>query len=80
MRALARLLVLAVLVASDELLRAIEGARTSLVNLRDLPDEQLDKLEAKLVTLGKRAGVSTLRSASLSPDAPAPAPSDAQAP
>jgi low affinity Fe/Cu permease len=44
----------------DELLRAIKGARTGLVNLSDLTDEELDKLEAELVNLGRRAGVGVL--------------------
>jgi low affinity Fe/Cu permease len=47
----------------DELLRAIEGARTGLVNLGELPDEALDKLEAELTNAGRRAGVRSLRNA-----------------
>jgi low affinity Fe/Cu permease len=48
----------------DELLRAIEGARTGLVNLSDLTDEELDKLEAELLNLGRRAGVGALTTTS----------------
>lgn len=49
----------------DELLRAIEGARTGLVNLSDLSDEELDKLEAELLNLGRRAGVRALPTSSI---------------
>ena len=49
----------------DELLRAIEGARTGFVNLSDLSDEELDKLEAELLNLGRRAGVRALPTSSV---------------
>jgi low affinity Fe/Cu permease len=39
----------------DELLRAVSGARTAMVNLKDLPDEQLRKLETAFERLGKIA-------------------------
>jgi low affinity Fe/Cu permease len=39
----------------DELLRAVSGARTAMVNLKDLPDEELRKLEAAFERLGKIA-------------------------
>ena len=35
----------------DELLRAIEGARTHLANVGDLPDEELEKLEGEFRSL-----------------------------
>src|SRR5581483_3854692 len=38
----------------DELLRAIEGARTGLVNLESLSDEDLDQLQREFERLGKR--------------------------
>jgi low affinity Fe/Cu permease len=51
----------------DELLRAIEGARTGFVNLSDLSDEELDKLEAELLNLGRRAGVDVLSATATTP-------------
>ena len=39
----------------DELLRAIEGARTGLVNLNELSDEDLEQLEGQFRDLGQRA-------------------------
>jgi low affinity Fe/Cu permease len=39
----------------DELLRAVEQARTSMVNLDELTDEELAKLEADFKRLGKDA-------------------------
>ena len=56
----------------DELLRAIEGARTGFANLSDLTDEELDKLEAELVNLGRRAGVGSLSAASRTGDGKQP--------
>ena len=41
----------------DELLRAIDGARTGLVNVEQLPDEELDRLCSELERLGRIAGV-----------------------
>ena len=41
----------------DELLRAIDGARTGLVNVEKLPDEELDRLCHELERLGRIAGV-----------------------
>ena len=41
----------------DELLRAIDGARTGLVNVEKLPDEELDRLCRELERLGRLAGV-----------------------
>ena len=38
----------------DETLRAIRGARNSLIALEDLPDEELDRLEAEMRAI--RAG------------------------
>jgi low affinity Fe/Cu permease len=39
----------------DELLRAIRGARTGLVNLNQLSDEELEELESQFQKLGQRA-------------------------
>jgi low affinity Fe/Cu permease len=41
----------------DELLRSIEKARTSMVNLQDLSDEELTALEADFRRLGRAKGV-----------------------
>jgi low affinity Fe/Cu permease len=41
----------------DELLRAVEGARTGMVNLNALSDEQLLALERELEKLGEREGL-----------------------
>jgi low affinity Fe/Cu permease len=45
----------------DELLRAVQGARTGFVNIGDLSDDDLQKIERELQRLGKREGVSPLR-------------------
>jgi len=45
----------------DELLRAIEGARTGLADLSELSDEEVEHLEHELIALARKAGVSTLR-------------------
>lgn len=60
----------------DELLRAIEGARTGFVNLSDLTDEELDKLEAELLNLGRRAGVGALTTSSKASGAEGRAPAE----
>jgi low affinity Fe/Cu permease len=39
----------------DELIRALEGARNHLVDLEDLSDEELKKLETQFQSLRKRA-------------------------
>ncbi|MEJ7669076.1 MAG: low affinity iron permease family protein [Casimicrobiaceae bacterium] len=39
----------------DELLRGVEGARTGLVNLEKLSDDDLVQLEKEFERLGKRA-------------------------
>jgi len=44
----------------DELLRAIEGARTGLADLQELTDEEVDTLERELVNLARKAGVGSL--------------------
>lgn len=41
----------------DELLRAIEGARTGLVNLESLSDEDLGQLQREFERLGRRDAV-----------------------
>jgi low affinity Fe/Cu permease len=38
----------------DELLRAVENARDTIINCADLSDEELQALEADLQELGKR--------------------------
>ncbi|MDB6038463.1 MAG: hypothetical protein JWM99_2304 [Verrucomicrobiales bacterium] len=38
----------------DELIHAIDGARNKLVNLENLSDEELEKLESEFAKLGKR--------------------------
>src|SRR5690349_14003224 len=40
----------------DELLRAIKGARTELINLKDLSDDELEKLESAFDRLARYAG------------------------
>jgi low affinity Fe/Cu permease len=44
----------------DELLRAIEGARTGLADLGDLSDEEIDQIERELVEVARKAGVDAL--------------------
>jgi low affinity Fe/Cu permease len=44
----------------DELLRALDGARTGLVNVEELPDEELDRIFHELERLGRIAGVPKL--------------------
>ncbi len=39
----------------DELLRAVQGAETSLANLEDLEEEELDRLKARYLALAKQA-------------------------
>jgi low affinity Fe/Cu permease len=45
----------------DELLRAIEGARTGLADLGDLTDEEIDKIEHEPVGIARKAGVDAVR-------------------
>ena len=45
----------------DELLRAVQGARTGLVNLATLSDEDLLQLEDELKRIGEREGIKRLR-------------------
>jgi low affinity Fe/Cu permease len=42
----------------DELLRAIEGARTGLADLSELSDEEVERLEHELIGIARKAGVS----------------------
>jgi low affinity Fe/Cu permease len=44
----------------DELLRAIEGARTGLGDLSELTDDEIEHLERELVTIARKAGVARL--------------------
>jgi low affinity Fe/Cu permease len=44
----------------DELLRAIEGARTGLGDLSDLTDDEIDHIERELVAVARKAGVDAL--------------------
>lgn len=39
----------------DELLRAVEKARTRLVDLEDLPDEEIERLQKEFQRLGGRS-------------------------
>jgi len=41
----------------DELLRAVEGARTGLVNVENLSDEEVDALCSELQRIGKSEGL-----------------------
>jgi low affinity Fe/Cu permease len=41
----------------DELLRAIEGARTGLADLSELTDDEIEHLERELVNLARKTGV-----------------------
>jgi low affinity Fe/Cu permease len=45
----------------DELLRAVDGARTGMANLADLTDEELLALEQELVKLAQREGLPSIR-------------------
>jgi low affinity Fe/Cu permease len=45
----------------DELLRAIEGARTGLADLGDLTDEEIDKIERELVSIARKSGLDAVR-------------------
>ncbi len=40
----------------DELLRAIKGARTEMINLKDMSDDELEKLEKAFDRLARYAG------------------------
>ena len=45
----------------DELLRALEGARTGLADLEELTDEEVERLERELVSLARKTGVGPLQ-------------------
>ena len=45
----------------DELLRAVRSARTSLVDLEELPDDELDRLEAEFRAMSEHAGATKQR-------------------
>ena len=45
----------------DELIRGVEGARTSLVNLEDLSDEDLDRLKKQFAKLHQKEAARTER-------------------
>jgi low affinity Fe/Cu permease len=51
----------------DELIRAVEGARTRLVDLQDLTDDELDELQAEFERLRKHATRLTNTPAASSP-------------
>jgi low affinity Fe/Cu permease len=40
----------------DELIHGVKGARNELINLEDLTDEQLDRLQREFARLGKGGG------------------------
>jgi low affinity Fe/Cu permease len=42
----------------DELLRAVEGARTSMANLENLPDEELKRIQEEFKRLCEARGIS----------------------
>lgn len=44
----------------DELIRAIDGARTRLVNMEDLSDDDLQKLKEEFNRIGRTTGQTTL--------------------
>lgn len=44
----------------DELIRGVSGARTNLVDLENLPEEELEKLAAQFARLRKRAGAEVM--------------------
>ena len=44
----------------DELLRAIEGARTGLADLGDLTDDEIEQIERELVEVARQSGVDAL--------------------
>jgi low affinity Fe/Cu permease len=48
----------------DELIRAVKAARTGLVDLEELPDEDLAKLEAEFKRLRERESSNALRKVS----------------
>ena len=56
----------------DELLRAIQGAHTALVDLEDLTEEELDLFKARYIELGHQAKAEILkgRQDTGSPDLP----------
>jgi low affinity Fe/Cu permease len=49
----------------DELIRAVKHARTGLVDLEELPDEDLDRLETEFRKLREREAPNALRQAAL---------------
>lgn len=53
----------------DELLRAVEGARTEMVDLKDMSDEDLQRLEAAFVRLARFA-VRSRSQATIAPHEP----------
>jgi low affinity Fe/Cu permease len=56
----------------DELLRAMQGARTGLANLDTLSDGDVSKIEQELIRAGQREGVTKL----VTPEAVRPANTD----
>jgi len=51
----------------DELIRALKGARNHLVNLEDLSDDELRKLEEQFRRFGKKADHNGTRSKNVGP-------------
>jgi low affinity Fe/Cu permease len=46
---------LAVQIKLDEIIRAVHGAKNSLIDLEDLPQEELEKLRVKFATVAEKA-------------------------
>lgn len=60
----------------DELLRAVEGARTQMVNLQGMSEEELEKLEAEFKRLRERSDPEIHPAKMTAPARPQPAPSN----
>jgi low affinity Fe/Cu permease len=58
----------------DELIRAVESARNMLVDVEDLPDEELARLAREFQRLRGRADAADAPTPLARPDAPSPAP------
>jgi low affinity Fe/Cu permease len=62
----------------DELLRAVDGARTELVNLESLSDEEIEHLQSQFERLaeGRRRAAGPMSTAPSAPDVESAAPGD----